>query len=575
MRLRAPIKALLLASLTALPTYVNAQTVLVRVLDGDTGTPVFGALAYLEGADAAVMKTGLTDELGRALFLGLTPGRVRVRIEMIGKATGYSEFFEVAAGATVTQDIRLASSAILLQGIEIEADGGRCRIRPERGLSVAALWDETRKALSAAAFTEDQAVYRYQTASYVRELGLDARTIEKEDRRRSSGYLRTPFESKPAEDLIENGFVQTDQDGQLFFAPDANVLLSDAFLDSHCFRLAAGRGEAEGLVGLRFEPSGGRRGVIDISGTLWVDPQTVELQWLEYHYEGLDPDTNSPDVGGRVDFQRLPNGTWIVPEWWIQMPRVGVTYDLRGRPQTRIVSYRRTGGQVLQVQEAGGRTVIEAETGTIEGVVLDSLGVDPLPAARVGIVGSSQTVYTTEQGHFSIRGLTSGSYQLSFSHQTVDELGYRPAPVTYDVVEGQVTAVQFRMPAQSDVVFEACRGEDMSYGSGAVLGQAVDARGRPVPRATLALWWDELFPIIGAAPRIETIQLEATADMDGYYSLCGVPEDRRLRILGLPEGEVLAIQINTGDLLMQLGDTLRVLGRAGAVVHRVEVRPRG
>ena len=89
--------------------------------------------------------------------------------------------------------------------------------------------------------------------------------------------MTTPFESRPAEDLIENGFVQRDGRDFLYYAPDASVLLSDAFLDTHCFKMVASRNE-EGLVGLGFEPTGDEKSVPDIQGTMWLHPETAELQ---------------------------------------------------------------------------------------------------------------------------------------------------------------------------------------------------------------------------------------------------------------------------------------------------------
>ncbi len=458
--------------------------------------------------------------------------------------------------------MRLQSSAIVLEGLQVEAEGGRCRVRPSQGVGVANLWDEARKALSAAAFTDREAIYLYRTTSYTRDLALDAKTIQREEERTGTKL----FDSKPAEDLIENGFVQKDGDGQLYFAPDADVLLSDPFLDSHCFRFTAGQGEAEGLVGLGFEPVSSRNRNVDISGTLWLDGQTFELRWLQYNYENLDPDINSSEVGGHVKFQRLPNGTWIVPEWWIQMPRIGVFYDTSGRARMRITAYRRTGGRIMQVREAGaaGRTIVEAQTGTIEGVVLDSLGIEPLAGARVGMVGSNQTVFTDANGQFVIRGLTGGRYQISISHPSVEEVGFRPAPIIEEVVEGQVTGVQFRMPAKSDVVFEACRDESQEDGSAAVLGQVVDRRGRALPGATVSLTWERFRATLGGVPQqADVLGLQATADADGYYRICGVPENQLLTIRGGFDG------IETA------GDTIRVRGESGARVHRVEIRSNG
>ena len=57
-----------------------------------------------------------------------------------------------------------------------------------------------------------------------------------------------------AEDLLESGFIRRVDDGGFdYFGPDASVLLSDAFLDTHCFRLVA-REDLPEAVGLAFDP---------------------------------------------------------------------------------------------------------------------------------------------------------------------------------------------------------------------------------------------------------------------------------------------------------------------------------
>ena len=160
----------LTAALLLLPSTASAQTVLVRVI-GPTSTPVFGALAHLVDPSGTVVKNALTDERGRALFIGIPAATYRVRVEMIGMPTSESELFEVAEGMSVPQDVRLESSAIQLEGIVVELDGGRCMLRPaEEGLAIAVVWDEARKALSAAAFTDQQGSYRYETMIYNRQL---------------------------------------------------------------------------------------------------------------------------------------------------------------------------------------------------------------------------------------------------------------------------------------------------------------------------------------------------------------------------------------------------------------------
>ena len=561
-------RSLLLAALLALlPGVASAQTVLVRVLEGN-GRPVFGALAYLHRADGSLFRNSLTDERGQAIFVDVETGSYTLLVEMIGLATAETELFAVGAGATVTREVRMESSAILLEGIQVEAEGGRCRVRPEEGLSVARVWDEARKALSAAAFTDGASVYRYRTLRYVRDLDRDTRAIRDERTERSSGYLRTPFESRPADDLLENGFVQATSEGDMYYAPDAQVLLSDAFLDAHCFGLETGGAEAQGLVGLSFEPVGRKR-VPDIAGTLWLDPNTAELRWLDYRYQNLDADLTSPHVGGRVAFQRLPNGTWIVPEWRIRMPTVGFTRDMGGRQHPYLEAYREVGGVVTQVREPGGRTLLEAESGTIEGIVLDSLQTDPVRGARVLIVGSGQAVYTDAQGRFRIGGLTGGTYAVAFSHPSLQDLGFQPEAVRRDVRIGGVTSVRFIMPSRADMLSIVCRGEDRPEGTGVLVGWVRDeVSGITLPGAVVRVEWTGWrFPSQGTrtwARFSETGDgFETDADEGGLFRLCAVPEAR-----------VLNISASYGGFEAEV-DTLTLPEFSGARVHLVDVPVEG
>ena len=530
----------LAAALTLVPIAAASQTVLARVVDGATSRPTFGALAYLVDPGGVTIKNALTDERGRALFVGIPAGRYRVRVEMIGMSTVETDLFDVMEGASVSQDVRLESSAIQLDGLEVELDAGRCRVRPGgEGLLVAEVWDEARKALSAAAFTDDLGTYRYETMTYDRTIDRDAQVILAEEQKRREGYMRAPFESRPAEDLIENGFVQADGRDRLWFAPDASVLLSDAFLDTHCFRLVDAGTGPDGFIGLGFEPTGEDRRVADIAGELWLHPETAELQWIEFRYEYLDPELTSPLVGGRVDFQRMPNGTWIVPEWWIRMPVLGTQTDVQRRQRAYIAQYRQTGGMVLEAREAGGRSLGQrVETGGIEGIVTDSLGV-PMRGVRVGVVGSNQEVFTNAEGHYSVTGLTAGRYRIRFVASDLEAIGYIPEPVPRDIIRGELSYFDFHMPSIGDVLLEACEGEVVPERSVVVAGLVRDHRGRLASRASVSIQWFLYDPDRTGSTVTRTSEgFETTANDTGFFRFCGVPSGEVLQVRAVREGLV-------------------------------------
>lgn len=554
------IRPLLLSILTlaVVPVASAAQTVLVRVINSDGGAPLVGAIAYLVQADGSTLRNGLTDERGRALFVGLPAGEYRVRGEMIGMATAETAPFSISEGTTITEELRLESSAIQLEGIEVEMEAGRCSVRPSEGLLVASVWDEARKALSAASLTDERGAYRYETVQYDRQLSRDGVMLDEEQRRRE-GYMNTPFESRPAEDLAENGYVQRDGRDYVYFAPDASVLLSDAFLDTHCFKVAdSGSGNADGLVGLGFEPTGETKSVPDIGGTMWIDPETAELRWLDFDYRYLDPEMTSPEVGGRVSFERLPDGTWIVPEWWIRMPVMTTQTDFEGRQRPYILQYHQTGGMVTEVREAGGRSLGQrAQTGGIEGVVRDSLGV-PLRGVRIGVVGSNQEVYSNADGEFSITGLTEGRFQVRFVDAQLEQAGYIPEPVTRDVIVGEMTDMEFHMPSIGDVLFEACRGVERDQGSVLLAGTVVDARGRPAPGVTVRAVWTGYTVVGGGGINPEqgdisglaeqTNGFETTASQTGFFRFCGVPANTAIELYAAgPDSESERYEVQIPD----------------------------
>ncbi len=530
-------------ALFVVPASAAAQTILVRVIGDEGGRPMVGAVASLLDTSGVMVTNTLTDERGRALFLDVPLGTYTVRAEMIGKSTSETDAFEIAEGSTISRDLMLESSAILLEGIEVATDAGRCQVRPGgEGLLVADVWEEARKALSAASITDQVGAYRYELLSYDRQLDRRSGAVLSEEQRRQEGYMTTPFESRPAADLVDNGFVQRDGRDFLYYAPDASVLLSDPFLDTHCFRLADSRNE-EGLVGLGFEPTGDEKSVPDIQGTMWLHPETAELQWLEFQYTFLDEEMTSEMVGGRVDFERMPNGTWIVPEWWIRMPIMENQTGFDRRVRNYIAQYHQTGGLVLEVREAGGRSLGQrAETGGIEGVVRDSLGI-PKRGVRVGVVGSNQEVYSNAEGEYSITGLTAGRYQVRFVDAQLESMGYIPNPVERDVVRGEMAFLEFFTPSIGDVLFEACEGEERERGSVLLAGTVVDRRDRPVPNASVQIVWAG-YAVAGggSVERVRDLTenvsgFSTTTNTTGFFKFCGVPSGRRLTLQAAVEND--------------------------------------
>ena len=555
-----------------------------RLLDSDGGTGIGGAMISLVDDGDQEFGRSLTRNTGLYQVATSTPGRYRIRADRIGYATTFSDFFNLAAADTLMVDIAARIEAISLAGIEAEAET-RCRVRPEEGLAVTRVWDEARKALEAAAWTQERGYYQYEMQRVNRLMDRDNRRVISEDRSYDRGYRQTPYVSRPADELMEEGFARLTPTESVYWAPDAAVLLSDPFLDTHCFRLRRDERRTPGLLGLAFQPVPGRR-IPDISGTLWIDPGTSELKWLDFSYENLDlPDALlSAAIGGRVEFQALPNGTWIVDSWRIRMPRVRMaTNPLTSRVESILESLAVQGGDVLRVHGNEG-TVMEADLGgRISGVVFDSVR-SGLRGARVYVEGTDVEVMTDWNGRFELTRLEPGIYSVNYSHPYLERYSFVPEPFEVEVREGGETPSQinFAAPTVNRILGNLCRDEERPDDTaniprggvvrhdGILVGQVTDAAGAPMPGIVvrvLSRGYDiNQDSETGAIISLRELRggMAVTTDASGQYRVCWVPVDTWLDVsVMLPDENLDLAQLkenNTlSDLVQLLEETVIIL----------------
>lgn len=146
----------------SIPVNSHAQTVRGRLVHAETGTGIGGAMITLVDRHGGTADRTLTANTG--LFqLSAPSGRYRLRADRIGYASTHSEYFDLQAREVVHLDIFASTEAITLVGIDVTG-GPRCRIRPAEGLAVAQVWEEARKALAAAAWTQERGCGPYPTS---------------------------------------------------------------------------------------------------------------------------------------------------------------------------------------------------------------------------------------------------------------------------------------------------------------------------------------------------------------------------------------------------------------------------
>jgi hypothetical protein len=546
------VRSLLAAIVASVLLVGTARGQVVRgvVVEEASAIPIEGAMVILLDYAGEPLERVLTDADGEFIIDADRPGPHFIRVDRIGYESITTERFAVPVGGTYRR-VEVPIRAVQLEGIDVSGSR-RCEVRPEEGRATAQVWEEARKALEAAAWTVSSGAYRYTLLHYTRELDASGRRVLEEDRRFDRSWGQAPYVSAPAQELSDLGYVRRNPDGSnTYFAPDAEVFLSDPFLDTHCMRLDR---VEDGLIGLEFEPVRGRR-LPDIRGTLWIEAASAELKRLELRYTNLPWELANADASGSVIFGRLPNGSWIVREWYIRMPRMA-SAGLHRRPiQT---GYFQDGGVVWRVIDHDGTTLLEAETVTLAGTVVDSTGARPVPGAVVLTDDGFSRDTTGEAGSFLLPGLAPGLQRLTLHHPSLDTLGLGPVSVPVEGEPGEITPVTVVLPGVASRLSEACgevRGDDRTP---VILLGRVLTPGESVEGARVRLLWHTGtrrgfdIPTVAAPPRPDTPEarvpvwapvtdrdrwLETTLDGRGVFLVCGGPAGTQVRIeAALPDG---------------------------------------
>jgi hypothetical protein len=508
-------------ALLALSSALEAQVVRGVAVEVADGAPIAGGTVVLLDAGDARAGAVLTDGEGRFRLQAPAPGRYRLRLERIGFGAHFSPSFDLAAGEVREQTLEVRSVSVQLAGVQVTGRR-RCDVRPQEGLQTQVLWEEARKALTATTLTLDQRLLRVQLDRYAREVDAETGVLVNERTWSRTGVSERPFASVAAEELTARGFVWPEPEGWRYHAPDADVLLSDPFLNTHCFRVVAG--EDTTLVGLAFEPHR-RSGTMGIRGTLWLDRASAELRHLEYGYTGLPSALQSEVAGGHVVFERMPEGQWVVRRWWIRMPsmeREEFLWDRRTEVRERVRGYREEGGELVAAYSSSGARLPVAGRAVLEGRVFDETRDVPLSGATVFISGTSHTTETDPAGWFRFEGLHDATYGVGFRHPRADSLGAGVRLETVRVRADEPEPLLMSVPPVSTLVSQVCSAEQLRDGGRAVVGVVRDRATRgPVAGAEVTLTWTQFQRLHGDVLR-ETKEATTQADAQGRYRICAV-----------------------------------------------------
>jgi hypothetical protein len=538
------------------------QAVQGTVRDASSGLPIEGAFVSVVDSNGQDITSTLSGADGAFLLHVFVRGRYRLRVERIGFATWASSPFDAGTGVEVARSLMIPVRPIDLSELQVSVES-RCARRGGAGPELLRVWEEARKALEVTRWSEANPAVRFELRRWIRVLQPRTYEVVSEETNSVLKTGRSSFVSLPAAQLRESGYVQKEDDALRYFGPDSEVLLSDVFFDDHCFTLVTGALETAGLIGLQFEPVE-RTDAPNVEGTLWLDPLSAELRFMEFEYTQLDRVDIPPDTwsGGRVEFRRGPSGAWFVSRWWIRTPvvqrriRPTLRRGARGnflttRLMDAVDAYREFGGEVLQIGLDDGTEISLGEWGTLVGRALDFDGQRPLEGARVYLAGTDHEAVTDSVGRFRLDFVAPGTYTLAVEHADPRLQGFPGVEVTVNVRGEQSIRFQLALsaehvlstlcPDRTDPHAEA-DADSGGYGS-VLLGRVVDGEsGLLLPGAVVWL-------------RSEGTEADPIrADEEGYFLVCGLQPTPSLELQAAALGRVgepVELEVPEGGLLLR------------------------
>jgi hypothetical protein len=403
-----------------------------------------------------------------------------------------------------------------------------CQLLTPPGTPAGDLWVEIRKALTASALTDAQGLVPLDVNLYERALDRDLGVVSerKEQRSRISRRPATGI----SWDQIDSARRGAVAGGEVYRAPEAATLVSEQFVKNHCYAAIRGYGPEIGLAGLEFRPAkvGSQP---ELTGILWLDPKANALRSLSFDYVNLPIPLRIARTTGRVEFQQLTSGQWIVPRWYIRMPRVAQMTSADS-----LLGYQEVGGTSRPAGTAAPAPVVSAvipaaeddaaqgPQSFISGVVYDSTTGTPLQGVQVSIGGGRFKTATTAGGHYDLAVDGPLSDTLVFEHPRLRlyRVPTRVQPISLPSgARGQVNVL---VPSYGTLRKTLCgQNETATESQGIAAGYVKDAAGKPVPNAHVWATWQILW-VEKNGRLVSTNQqrtVETDTGSDGSYLLCG------------------------------------------------------
>jgi len=555
------ISTIIVIGLAGIAARLGAQQVRGVVRDSARAAPLPGAVVTILDSAGAPAARAISDADGR--FAITTPPRAaRVRVVRIG----YRPRDLVLRPRMDTLEIAMAKLPSMLAAVRV-TDSELCP-GASANTSALELWEQAKAGLLATVVARETEPARMRSLTYKRVMTATDERVTQQTTETTSGYSNRPFVS-PAEAsfFARLGFMQEDADGRLFSAPDADVLLDDAFAATHCFHIQTADTDHPDQIGLAFAPTRGRDTLVDVKGVIWIDRVSPQLRTLDFLYTGLEPAATRFGSGGHLEFRTIENGLAFVERWHLRLatltangrsrdPTSRLPHDRRDRTDFRVADLRESGGIVLGAAWPGGVAWDDSLAG-LTGRVVQLHSAVPISSAFVSLAGTNTETLTSTDGSFELAPVVPGRYTLVVSDTTLAEYAApRSTQLTTEVTRGRLTKIRVELPPLADVIQDICRGQRMPRGTSMIVGRVVGAArstGRVVAR------WQATYnngsPVasendVGRAIAINGAEQRVDLDDHGRFVVCGVTHGRPVHLRYMENGRFADTTIVVADTLL-------------------------
>jgi hypothetical protein len=514
----------------------DAQAVRGTVVHRDSTSPVAGVIVAATDERGGTVVRALSGARGEFEIRFAAPGRYRLTVLRIGYRPTPGPVVDVAAGVTERVRLVFAEQPVTLSAVAVR-ERETCRVNADTGLVVARVWEEARKAMLTTQLVAGASLVA-EWIEYDRTLDSTARIVRQQRVRTARNPTTHAFKSVPAALLAKEGYVVADGGVTTFYAPDAEVLLSEAFVNGHCFHLETPAGN---LIGVGFKPSRDRREMREIQGTLWLDRQSAELKTLEFTYTNLSDVAEAAGAGGRVEFLRLGDGNWLVSRWSVRMPKLSAV-ERRTSIGTGNVMVSGTGTVVRAIQVTGGEVtrvfhrdsmVYETKGPRVALQVVASDSLLPAGGAQVTLDGTDYSAIADSLGRVVMSPVLPGRYVARVRTPLMDSLALPPVAREIETSEG-ARVDSLTLPGARDALLKSCPVDSVRNGEGMLRGRVRDEHGNAVKHAAVTVTWQRNVSLISGTTADYLNYVEQTigglADDAGLWRVCGAPRETLLRV---------------------------------------------